>query len=131
MKSLLAFTALLALAAGPAVADPKTICNDGTVTRSLGRGACSRHGGIARITEERPSHGQRGPVRPRTYDRSATRRRAEPVWPPADRRTKAPPPVTQEALNATARCRDGSVSHSEHRSGTCAFHGGVDTWFER
>jgi hypothetical protein len=26
---------------------------------------------------------------------------------------------------ATARCRDGSYSYSQHRSGTCSHHGGV------
>ena len=34
----------------------------------------------------------------------------------------SPPP------GATARCRDGSYSFSQHRSGTCSHHGGVATW---
>ena len=29
------------------------------------------------------------------------------------------------ASRPTARCRDGSVSFSEHRCGTCSHHGGV------
>ncbi|KMY85090.1 hypothetical protein BUMB_03261 [Candidatus Paraburkholderia calva] len=29
---------------------------------------------------------------------------------------------------ATARCRDGSYSFSQHRSGTCSRHGGVAQW---
>ncbi|HSV02642.1 MAG TPA: DUF3761 domain-containing protein [Phenylobacterium sp.] len=29
---------------------------------------------------------------------------------------------------ATARCRDGSLSYSRHRSGSCAGHGGVAAW---
>ena len=29
---------------------------------------------------------------------------------------------------ATARCRDGTYSYSQHRSGTCSHHGGVATW---
>lgn len=29
---------------------------------------------------------------------------------------------------ATAKCRDGSYSYSQHRSGTCSGHGGVDDW---
>ena len=28
----------------------------------------------------------------------------------------------------TAVCRDGSVSHSKHHSGTCSRHGGVAQW---
>lgn len=29
---------------------------------------------------------------------------------------------------ASARCRDGSYSHSRHHSGTCSGHGGVAEW---
>jgi hypothetical protein len=30
---------------------------------------------------------------------------------------------------ATARCNDGTYSHSAHRSGTCSHHGGVAEWY--
>ena len=29
---------------------------------------------------------------------------------------------------ASARCRDGTYSFSEHRRGTCSHHGGVGAW---
>ena len=29
---------------------------------------------------------------------------------------------------ATAICKDGTDSHSQHRSGTCSGHGGVAQW---
>lgn len=29
---------------------------------------------------------------------------------------------------ATARCRDGTWSFSEHHQGTCSHHGGVASW---
>ena len=29
---------------------------------------------------------------------------------------------------ASARCRDGTYSFSEHRRGTCSYHGGVAEW---
>ncbi len=29
---------------------------------------------------------------------------------------------------ATAHCRDGTYSYSEHASGTCSGHGGVSVW---
>ncbi|MEV0071547.1 DUF3761 domain-containing protein [Amycolatopsis sp. NPDC050768] len=32
---------------------------------------------------------------------------------------------------ATAKCKDGSYSYSQHRSGTCSGHGGVLTWIAR
>jgi hypothetical protein len=37
------------------------------------------------------------------------------------RAPKAPP-------GASARCRDGTYSFSEHRRGTCSHHGGVAQW---
>lgn len=37
-------------------------------------------------------------------------------------RTDSPPP------GATARCRDGTYSFSQSRSGTCSHHGGVARW---
>jgi Protein of unknown function (DUF3761) len=36
--------------------------------------------------------------------------------------SSAPPP------GATARCRDGTYSFSQHHSGTCSHHGGVAVW---
>ena len=35
---------------------------------------------------------------------------------------------TSVPSGATAQCRDGSYSFSEHRSGTCSHHGGVAKW---
>lgn len=46
-----------------------------------------------------------------------------------------PAPVTGQNTNpagpngATAKCRDNTLSHSAHRSGTCSRHGGVAQWF--
>jgi hypothetical protein len=31
-------------------------------------------------------------------------------------------------VGASARCRDGTYSFSEHRRGTCSHHGGVARW---
>ncbi len=42
------------------------------------------------------------------------------------------PRVTYEApadaAGASARCRDGTLSYSAHRRGTCSHHGGVAAW---
>ena len=35
---------------------------------------------------------------------------------------------TPSAQSATAKCRDGSLSYSTTRSGTCSRHGGVAEW---
>jgi len=42
--------------------------------------------------------------------------------PCGDARKQPPPP------GATAQCRDGTYSFSQHRSGTCSGHGGVQSW---
>ena len=34
----------------------------------------------------------------------------------------------QAPRGATARCRDGDYSFSQHRRGTCSHHGGVAVW---
>lgn len=31
---------------------------------------------------------------------------------------------------ATAKCRDGTYSFSEHHRGTCSWHGGVAVWLQ-
>jgi predicted RNA-binding Zn-ribbon protein involved in translation (DUF1610 family) len=38
------------------------------------------------------------------------------------------PSCGEEHQKRTAECRDGSVSFSEHRRGTCSYHGGVAHW---
>lgn len=37
-------------------------------------------------------------------------------------------PRAVQPSGATARCRDGTYSHSQHASGTCSYHGGVAVW---
>ena len=39
------------------------------------------------------------------------------------------PMFSREAPSgASAQCRDGSYSFSQHRRGTCSYHGGVARW---
>ncbi len=40
----------------------------------------------------------------------------------------APEPETNHS-GASAKCRDGSLSFSAHRRGTCSHHGGVAEWY--
>jgi hypothetical protein len=35
---------------------------------------------------------------------------------------------SSDPTGATAKCRDGTYSYSQHASGTCSHHGGVDRW---
>ncbi len=41
---------------------------------------------------------------------------------------RRPTQAAKAPAGATARCRDGSYSFSEHASGTCSHHGGVAVW---
>lgn len=107
----------------PAMGTPAMVrCKDGTMSEA-GRGACSHHGGIDKNTGAAPL-----PVP------GATTRA------PADTETKAhnpkgeltpnPPVKTTTPGKATARCKDGTLSHSKHHSGTCSGHGGVAEWLD-
>lgn len=40
----------------------------------------------------------------------------------------APQPGGGVPSGATAQCRDGDFSYSQHRAGTCSGHGGVSVW---
>ena len=44
------------------------------------------------------------------------------------RRYRGPVRATTAPVGATARCRDGTHSSSQHRRGTCSWHGGVAQW---
>lgn len=55
--------------------------------------------------------------------------------PPTSQSTTSPSrsPASQRSQpaspeGATARCKDGSFSHSQHHRGACSRHGGVDSW---
>ena len=39
------------------------------------------------------------------------------------------PNQTAPSSGATAKCKDGTLSYSKHRKGTCSHHGGVAIWF--
>lgn len=39
------------------------------------------------------------------------------------------PSPSSNPVGATAQCKDGTYSYSQHRSGTCSHHGGVAVWF--
>jgi len=68
----------------------------------------------------------------------APAQRSRPPLPPVTGRSyinvdgvRVPSPVFSgtKPAGATARCRDGSYSFSQHRRGTCSHHGGVAEWF--
>jgi len=91
-------------------------CADGTYsTAATPRGACSRHGGIAETLSGAAPAAAAPAVTP-----------APPAAAPA-----AAAPTGAAPANATALCKDGTYSMSQHRSGTCSRHGGVQTWLRQ
>lgn len=48
--------------------------------------------------------------------------------PKATVRTPTKTTTSPKLRGASARCRDGSYSYSQHRRGTCSHHGGVSAW---
>lgn len=53
------------------------------------------------------------------------------VVPTAVPTMRPPTPLPQHPAGATALCRDGTYSYSQHRRGTCSHHGGVAQWINR
>jgi hypothetical protein len=96
--------------AAPASGATKT-CVDGTTSTAAGKGACSGHGGVLKGTPAAASA---------TAAPAATA-------PPA---TTAPTATASntDPTGATAKCKDGTYSKSQHHAGTCSSHGGVAEW---
>jgi len=44
------------------------------------------------------------------------------------RRYRGPVRAITASVGAMARCRDGTYSFSQHRRGTCSYHGGAAKW---
>lgn len=130
-------------------------CKDGTVSEVSGRGACSSHGGVDRSATKAAKRADKatrgGTLKYRAvvcadgtsaaFGREACARHGgiaqgagaatpAPTPTPLPRRVRAPRTAdrSSQSTGATARCRDGSLSYSAHRQGTCSHHGGVAQW---
>ena len=95
-----ALAALLFVSPAFARSTKEVTCSDGTTAKG-GRGACSGHGGIGS---------------------SAPAARAKP--------SKATEGVDSNAAGATAKCKDGTFSHSKGHAGACSRHKGVAQWLD-
>jgi len=101
-------------------------CTDGSTSKS-GRGACSHHGGVqksgAAATTAAPAA---EPAPTAAVPAPAAATPAKPAK--AAKTTSATDAVTTSG--ATAKCKDGTVSHSKHHKGACSHHGGVAQWLD-
>ena len=104
-----------------ATARASVACADGT-TGTAGRGACSRHGGVAGSAAPAPAPQETrpmpAPARARTRARSASAPAAASSGAKED----------NDPTNALAQCNDGMYSHASNRRGACSRHGGVKSW---
>lgn len=135
LMSLVAAPLMIAALAMPAFADSTpTTCKDGSTSEVSGRGACSGHGGVLKIKKVKASkEAAKEAAAPAVAAAPAA---AATVAAPAAKVEKAAtktaeakaPTVAASATDptgATAKCKDGTFSHSKHHGGSCSNHGGV------
>jgi hypothetical protein len=92
---------------------PKTVtCKDGT-TSQAGQGACSHHGGVKPATTTHTTSSTTGTTHSSNASTTTHTTHAS---------------SSTSAKGATAKCKDGTYSHSTSHTGACSKHGGVDTW---
>ena len=109
-----------------------TACKDGTTSSATGKGACSGHGGVQKATNAKPAVS--APVTAAPSAATPVPAVAAPAAPAAKSTpaaTKSAPVVAADSTDptgATAKCKDGTYSKSQHHSGTCSSHGGVAEW---
>ncbi len=102
-----------------------TTCKDGTTSAATGKGACSGHGGVLKPTKTKPATAAASePVpaaatpAPAAAAKSATATKSAPTAAAGN----------TDPTGATAKCKDGTYSKSQHHSGACSHHGGVAEW---
>lgn len=102
-----------------------TTCKDGTTSSATGKGACSGHGGVQKATIAKSAG-----AAPTTVTPAAATAAAPAAKSPSVTTKSAPTAATgnTDPTGATAKCKDGTYSKSQHRSGTCSSHGGVAEW---
>lgn len=95
------------------------LCKDGTYSTAKTRqGACARHGGVQTWYADETPAPEPAPV-------------TVPMPAPAPvPRTVASNTVTPGPQNATAKCKDGTLSFSKTHRGACSHHGGVAQWYK-
>lgn len=133
--------AAFSLSSRAADAPAPTTCKDGTTSTATGRGACSGHGGVQKGLKSAASSGvpssnkaaeaSTAPSAPASASASSAPGPTAAAGQATKPASKAAPTATagnSDPAGATAKCKDGTFSHSQHHSGTCSSHGGVAQW---
>src|SRR5215831_1265738 len=95
----------------------KNICVTGEITQYRGRPQIIAKN-VADIKEQSPPSTSQNTT-PHDYTNSEGKRVQSPTY------SETVP------VGATAQCRDGRYSFSQHRQGTCSHHGGVARWLDK
>ena len=119
----------------PAWADSTpTTCKDGTTSTSTGKGTCSGHGGVQKAGTSAASAAPAAaapaaaPAAPAAPVKKATPATPAAAAPAAAKSAPTATAGNTDPTGATAKCKDGTYSKSQHHSGTCSSHGGVAEW---
>jgi hypothetical protein len=131
IRTVLAAMSVVALSfvARPATAQgTKTICNDGTTSNAVGRGACSSHGGVKTMGTAAPKQASKGEAKAaeksaKTETKAAAKTaktETKAAEKPAKGETKAAP---SKGEPKEVTCTDGTMSKPGR--GACSGHGGV------
>jgi hypothetical protein len=110
--------------AAPAMSGGTSTCKDGTTSTSTGKGTCSGHGGVQKAATP-------AAAAPAAAAPAAAAAAAAPAAAKSSTASKSAPTAATsntDPTGATAKCKDGTYSKSQHHSGTCSSHGGVAQW---
>jgi hypothetical protein len=122
-----------------------SVCKDGTKDTHVGRGACSRHGGVDKDATAKAAKAVADSVKAAKLAAAKTARAnaktsasaalnnaktAASTSASASASTSSGASVNNDATGATAKCKDGSYSHAKTHQGACSRHGGVAQWLK-
>jgi hypothetical protein len=146
---------LTALGATRLSAQAVSVCNDGTKSSAVGRGACASHGGVnARATEDANQASKKVDKADAKADKGIAK--SEEKAEKSDAKTrgkmakdadKTESKVMQQeskavakgdekaekvaAKDASGKCKDGTYTHAAKRQGACSRHGGIAEWLKK
>ena len=101
-------------------------CKDGS-TSNAGKGACSHHGGVQKKADASGASAATEPAPKAKSTKSASNGETHSTS------TKSSSTSSKSASatgKATAKCKDGTMSHAKNHEGACSHHGGVAQWLD-
>ena len=106
--------------------DATAKCTDGSYSTAQSRsGACAGHGGVATWLTDSTA---RATAAPRTS--TEEQQTVPPASTTVENTEPGSAPATNARRGATAKCKDGTYSHSRTHTGACSYHGGVAEWYK-